>query len=588
MLKSQIHNSEVDVVLCTYTLFERENNKHDRVFLWNLQFDYLVLDEAHCIKNPEAFRYTHLNGINSQHRLLLSGTPVQNNVNELLALLSFLMPKVFKYDKCIAMMDALGWTDLKKNQSSSLYQLKHMLAPFVLRRLKVDVLDQLSTKETVVRKVDMTERQQAIYSNILTSYAEQRKIKQLIYAQQDAGEVNLDNVIASSRGGNISTSNGNGGGQTVEIDLTTPDKPDASAVGSFSAHKEHTDKLLGSNKVHHHSSATPIDLTTVSSPLKRDDVVEINAGDDEIVVALPAFSPQVTDVVIVESKEESQIMNLTDTLTATEAKSLFTDLRKAANHPLLLRIYYNDRKIIEEIAKVSHAHEHFGAQCDVQRVIEEIQTYSDFDLHQICVQYPHYLQKYELTADVLYDSPKMVFLRDHLPKLQVCFLFLFSILLFCISGYESVCICSIRPCSSRHRILSFGILQAEGHRMLVFSQWTRILDLLEVLLEDMSLPYLRLDGSTAVKERQELIDTFNTDTSIPVFLLSTKAGGLGINLTSADTVILHDLDFNPENDKQAEVSCVGLLCIHITYCSTVICLVAMLCVAPSSHFVSCL
>lgn len=89
--------------------------------------------------------------------------------------------------------------------------------------------------------------------------------------------------------------------------------------------------------------------------------------------------------------------------------------------------------------------------------------------------------------------------------------------------------------------------------MLVFSQWTRILDLLEVLLEDIGLTYLRLDGSTPVKVRQELIDTFNQDTSIPVFLLSTKAGGLGINLTAADTVILHDLDFNPENDKQAEV-----------------------------------
>lgn len=89
--------------------------------------------------------------------------------------------------------------------------------------------------------------------------------------------------------------------------------------------------------------------------------------------------------------------------------------------------------------------------------------------------------------------------------------------------------------------------------MLVFSQWTRLLDLLEVLLNDMGLQFLRLDGSTPIKERQELIDEFNSNQEIAVFLLSTKAGGLGINLTSADTVILHDLDFNPENDKQAEV-----------------------------------
>lgn len=95
--------------------------------------------------------------------------------------------------------------------------------------------------------------------------------------------------------------------------------------------------------------------------------------------------------------------------------------------------------------------------------------------------------------------------------------------------------------------------QSEGHRVLVFSQWTRLLDLLEVLMQDISMRYLRLDGSTPVKTRQGFIDEFNTDTGIPVFLLSTKAGGLGINLTAADTVILHDLDFNPENDRQAEV-----------------------------------
>ena len=51
--------------------------------------------------------------------------------------------------------------------------------------------------------------------------------------------------------------------------------------------------------------------------------------------------------------------------------------------------------------------------------------------------------------------------------------------------------------------------------------------------------------------RQAMIDTFNTDDSYFIFLLSTKAGGLGINLTAANTVILHDLDFNPYNDKQA-------------------------------------
>ena len=74
-----------------------------------------------------------------------------------------------------------------------------------------------------------------------------------------------------------------------------------------------------------------------------------------------------------------------------------------------------------------------------------------------------------------------------------------------------------------------------------------------LLQYSMGLKFCRLDGSTPVSERKALIDRFSSDPSIPVFLLSTRAGGLGINLTSADTVILHDVDFNPENDRQAEV-----------------------------------
>lgn len=72
-------------------------------------------------------------------------------------------------------------------------------------------------------------------------------------------------------------------------------------------------------------------------------------------------------------------------------------------------------------------------------------------------------------------------------------------------------------------------------------------------MNQLEYPFLRLDGSTPVSTRQDMINKFNLNESIPVFLLSTKAGGLGINLTAADTVILHDLDVNPENDRQAEV-----------------------------------
>lgn len=82
-------------------------------------------------------------------------------------------------------------------------------------------------------------------------------------------------------------------------------------------------------------------------------------------------------------------------------------------------------------------------------------------------------------------------------------------------------------------------------------QFTQILDILQVILKQRSIKHLVLTGSTAVDVRQGLVDEFTEDESIPVFLLSTKAGGMGINLTAASVVILFDQDFNPHNDKQA-------------------------------------
>jgi SWI/SNF-related matrix-associated actin-dependent regulator 1 of chromatin subfamily A len=79
-----------------------------------------------------------------------------------------------------------------------------------------------------------------------------------------------------------------------------------------------------------------------------------------------------------------------------------------------------------------------------------------------------------------------------------------------------------------------------------------MLDVLEAVMESLGIHYLRLDGSTPSSERMDLIDEFNSNPNVTVFLLSTKACGIGINLTAANTVILYDIDFNPHNDNQAE------------------------------------
>ncbi|XP_072294945.1 chromodomain-helicase-DNA-binding protein 1-like [Eucyclogobius newberryi] len=97
-------------------------------------------------------------------------------------------------------------------------------------------------------------------------------------------------------------------------------------------------------------------------------------------------------------------------------------------------------------------------------------------------------------------------------------------------------------------------LHKGGHRVLVFSQMTRILDILQDYMEYRGYSYERLDGSVRGEERNLAVKNFSTN-EIFVFLLSTKAGGVGMNLTAADTVIFMDTDFNPQNDLQAAARC---------------------------------
>lgn len=91
-----------------------------------------------------------------------------------------------------------------------------------------------------------------------------------------------------------------------------------------------------------------------------------------------------------------------------------------------------------------------------------------------------------------------------------------------------------------------------GDRILLFSQFVIMLDILEYVMASLNIRFIRLDGSIPGNERLDLIDSYNNNPEIKVFLLSTKAAGLGINLTSANVVILYDIDFNPHNDAQAE------------------------------------
>ncbi|KYK65292.1 putative SWI2/SNF2 Brahma-like protein, partial [Toxoplasma gondii TgCatPRC2] len=125
--------------------------------------------------------------------------------------------------------------------------------------------------------------------------------------------------------------------------------------------------------------------------------------------------------------------------------------------------------------------------------------------------------------------------------------------LFCYSSYTPDE--SLVRCCGKFAMLDVLLpaLKMGNHRVLIFSQMTKLLDILEVYLSLRGHTYLRLDGGTSSEERQKRLSLYNQEGSeYFIFILSTKAGGLGVNLQSADTVIIFDSDWNPQNDEQAQ------------------------------------
>ena len=127
-----------DVVITTYSLFERDSSsaKEDRSFLNKQRFDYIVLDEAHCIKNSNSARYRNLCRMSARRRLLLTGTPLENSLRELYTLLAFLMPSLLGPKERDELIGA-------SHGAAALDAARRVMAPFVLRRLKSQVLTQL-------------------------------------------------------------------------------------------------------------------------------------------------------------------------------------------------------------------------------------------------------------------------------------------------------------------------------------------------------------------------------------------------------------------------------------------------------------
>ncbi|XP_061176212.1 SWI/SNF-related matrix-associated actin-dependent regulator of chromatin subfamily A containing DEAD/H box 1B-like [Saccostrea echinata] len=377
-------SSRYNVVLTTYNM--ATGSVEDRALFKKVNFHYAIFDEGHMLKNMSSLRYQNLMKIAAERRLLLTGTPLQNNLLELMSLLCFVMPEIFsgKTDQLKQMFSMInrGVDDKAKSkyERERIQHAKRIMRPFVLRRLKSEVQRQLPQKKDRVLYCELIPQQRALYQQLIT------KFKQVI----------KDDQVKESRDG----------------------------------------------------------------------------------------------------------------------ASMLMQLRKASNHPLLLRNHYTEDKLMKMAKQLTKEPSHRERGALAELIHEDMMVLNDYDIMKLCDQYKKYIGSYKLDSQVIMESGKF----RELEKL--------------LETYES-----------------------QGDRVLLFSQFTMMMDIMEDFLKTKNYSYLRLDGSTPVPERQELIDKFTKDESIFIFMLSTRAGGLGINLTAANVVIIHDIDFNPYNDKQAEDRC---------------------------------
>ena len=328
-----LKNKDFEVLLTQYEYITK-----DKKILKKINWNYIIIDEGHRIKNSDCKLVKVLMEYTSRNRLLLTGTPLQNDLKELWALLHFLLPKIFdssvNFENWFNSPFTLTGEKVEMTEEEKLliiHRLHQVLRPFLLRREKTDVEEQLPEKSEKIVYVDLSAMQRKMYHDI-------QEKNRLVFNGKKPKNKSLNNTVMQ--------------------------------------------------------------------------------------------------------------------------------LRKVCNHPYL---FYQDTETLNSLTD---------------------ETYYDW---------------------MSRSSGKFELLDRMFPKFK-----------------------------------------RTGHRVLLFTQMTQILDILEEFLTKRGYTYLRLDGAVKASERGPLVKDWNAkDSPYFVFLLSTRSGGLGLNLQTADTVIMFDSDWNPQQDLQA-------------------------------------
>lgn len=556
-----------NVVITSYQLI-----LHDAAAFKKRSWHYLILDEAHNIKNFQTQRWQTLLTFKTSKRLLLTGTPLQNNLQELWSLLFFLMPSgddgnggfaaLSNFTTALArpanqILDQ-GRQELDAEAQATVKQLHEVLRPYLLRRLKADVEKQMPGKYEHVVYCRLSKRQRQLYDGFM-GRADTRQIL------AGGNYMSIMNCLMSLR----KVCNHPNLFETRQI--VTSFAMQKSVVADF----EIKDLMVRKRLLQDEDEKVNFDFLNLNL-VKNESTSAIQSQRIQAIQAIRPFEGLI--------ERQSRRLKPTGKVDGSSIVCLSSYLEDESNKSILhhlqscLRITRQraqrkpiyGRGLIERLTINDSTQ-----QMMTSRGPRKKQSYADWymnthsiwpemvpTLEERSASFNSTIQKYSCVtpAVVANDLPALT-----LGERRIAMMRSSQAIKRPDAFHESRVRLSIGfpdkrllqyDCGKLQRLAKLlRDLQAGGHRALIFTQMTKVLDILEQFLNIYGYRYLRLDGATKIEQRQILTDRFNNDPRILCFILSSRSGGLGINLTGADTVIFYDLDWNPAMDKQCQDRC---------------------------------
>ncbi|XP_031102452.1 chromatin-remodeling ATPase INO80 [Ipomoea triloba] len=605
----------------------------DEKYFRRVKWQYMVLDEAQAIKSANSIRWKTLLSFNCRNRLLLTGTPIQNNMAELWALLHFIMPTLFDsheqfnewFSKGIENHAEHGGT-LNEHQLNRLHAI---LKPFMLRRVKKDVVSELTGKTEITVHCKLSSRQQAFYQAIKNkiSLAElfdssrghlnEKKIMNLmniviqlrkvcnhpeLFERNEGSSYfyfgQIQNSLLPPPFGELEDVYYSGGRSPVTYQMPKLVFQEIQNSNSICSTLGHGISRELFEKYFNIFSPENIHSSILGQTQKSDDYY-VKSGTFGFTRMIDV-SPMETSFLATCSLLEKLLFSIIrcDRLYLDEMLDLLMESEDGDlnyNHigrdkvravtRMLLLPSKSDTNLFKWRSETGRGDAPFEALV----MPHQDRLLSNIDLlHSIYSFIPRARSPpihancsdrnfaYKMVEELHNPWIKRLFVgfartSDHngprkpasphpliqeidseLPVSQPALQLTYKIFGSCppMQPFDPA---KMLTDSGKLQTLDILLkrLRAENHRVLLFAQMTKMLNILEDYMNYRKYRYLRLDGSSTIMDRRDMVRDFQHRSDIFVFLLSTRAGGLGINLTAADTVIFYESDWNPTLDLQA-------------------------------------